>query len=48
MVNFKIYDLTAWLTNNCNTHVVQYLKNSRESDNEIWSVNKTLHKKHFC
>ena len=20
-VNFKIYDVTAWLTNNCNTHI---------------------------
>ena len=25
-VNFKFYDITAWLTNNCNTHIVQYLK----------------------
>ena len=25
-VNFKIYDITAWLTNNCNTHIAQYLK----------------------
>ena len=25
-VNFKIYDVTTWLTNNCNTHIVQYLK----------------------
>ena len=25
-VNFKFYDFTAWLTNNCNTHIVQYLK----------------------
>ena len=24
-VNFKIYDVTAWLTNNYNTHTVQYL-----------------------
>ena len=26
IVNFKIYDVTTWLTNNCNTHVDQYLK----------------------
>ena len=26
MVNFKIYDVTAWLTKNCNTNSVQYLK----------------------
>ena len=25
-VNFKFYDVTAWLTNNCNTHIVQYLQ----------------------
>ena len=24
-VNFKIHDLTTWLTNNCNTHIAQYL-----------------------
>ena len=24
-VNFKIYDATAWLTNNCNTYIAQYL-----------------------
>ena len=26
-VNFKIYDVTAWLTNNCNTNIAQYLMN---------------------
>ena len=25
-VNFKIYDVTVWLANNCNTHIVQYLE----------------------
>ena len=25
-VNFKIYNVTTWLTKNCNTHIVQYLK----------------------
>ena len=25
-VNFKFYDVTAWLTNNCNTHIAQYLE----------------------
>ena len=24
-VNFKFYDVTAWLTNGCNTHIAQYL-----------------------
>ena len=23
--NFKIYDVTTWFTNNCNTHIAQYL-----------------------
>ena len=25
-VIFKFYDVTAWLTNNCNTHIAQYLE----------------------
>ena len=25
-VNFKFYDVTAWLTNHRNTHIVQYFK----------------------
>ena len=25
-VNFKIYDVTTWLTSNCNTYIDQYLK----------------------
>ena len=25
-VDFKIYDVTTWLTNNCNARTVQYLK----------------------
>ena len=25
-VNFKFYDVTAWLTTNCYTHIIQYLK----------------------
>ena len=24
--NFKFYDTTAWLKNDCNTHIAQYLK----------------------
>ena len=39
-VNFKIYDVTTWFTNNFNTYIVQYLEKERETDNEIWSVNK--------
>ena len=29
-VNFKIYDAITWLTNNCNTHIDQYLKKERD------------------
>ena len=25
-VNFEIYDVTTWSTNNCNTHIAHYLK----------------------
>ena len=39
-VNFKFYDVIAWLINNCNTHVAHYLKKLRQSVNEIWSVNR--------
>ena len=30
-VNFKFYDVTAWLASNCNTHVAQYF-NMSESE----------------
>ena len=46
-VNFKIYDVTAWLTNKCNTHISQYLEKCRQSGNEIWSVNRLKREKHF-
>ena len=39
-VNFKIYCVTNWNTGNCNKHIARYLKNKRQSDNEIWSVNR--------
>ena len=39
-VNFKIYGLRDWTTNNCNKHIAQYLKKKRQSGNEIWLVNK--------
>ena len=29
-VDFKIYDVTNWETNNCNTHIVQDLKKQRQ------------------
>ena len=35
-VHFETYDVTAWLTENHNTHIAQYLTNYRQPDNEIW------------
>ena len=26
-VNFKLYDVLAWLTNNCNKHIAQHFEN---------------------
>ena len=39
-VNFKIYDVTGWAADNRNIHIAQYVKNSRQSGNEIWSYDK--------
>ena len=39
-INFKIYDVTTWLTNNHNTHIAQYPTKERQPDNEICSVNR--------
>ena len=36
MDDFKIYDVTVWLTNNCNIHIVQYLEKYGQSDNETF------------
>ena len=27
MVNFEIHDVTAWLKNNCDTHIAQFFMN---------------------
>ena len=29
-INFKIYDMITWLTNNCNTHIDQEVKAIRQ------------------
>ena len=47
MVYFKIYDVTDWITDNYNTHIIQYLKNLKQLGNETWSVNKIQSKKYF-
>ena len=44
-VNLKIHDVITWLTNHCNTHIDQYLKKWRQSDYEIWSVNRIKREK---
>ena len=46
-VNFKIYDVTTELTNNCNTHIAQYFTKDRQQDNEIWPVNRISLEKYF-
>ena len=46
-VNFKIHDVTNWLTNIYNTHIAQYLAKQRQLDNEAWSVNRTYPQKYF-
>ena len=35
-VNFKMYDVTGWTTNNYNTLIAKYLRKERQSSNEIW------------
>ena len=34
-VNLKIYDVTSWETNSCNTHIAQYLKKCCPISQEI-------------
>ena len=43
-VNFKIYDITTWLTNNWNTQIDQYFKKNRQSGNAILLANIFLEK----
>ena len=31
----KIYDVTDWFTNNCNTHIAQYLTTLRQPDSLV-------------
>ena len=38
-VNFKFYDLAAWLTNNCNTRIAQY---SRSKDNQTMKFGQLI------
>ena len=38
--NFKNYDVTAWLTNNDNKYIAQYLTKQKQPDSETWSVNR--------
>ena len=39
-VNFTIYDVLNWDTNNYGTHIAQYFKKWRQWDFEIWLVNR--------
>ena len=46
-INFKIFDVTNWETNHYNTHNTQYQKKKRQSDDEIWSVDRIKQEKYF-
>ena len=46
-INFKIYDFTAWLTNNYSPYIAQYLTQQKQPDNEIWSINRIKQEKIF-
>ena len=39
-VNFKMYDVITWLTNNYNTYIAQYFTKQRQTNDGIWSVNR--------
>ena len=45
--NFKTYDVTAWLTNNDNKHITQYLTKQKQPDSETWSVNRIYQEIYF-
>ena len=42
MINFKMYIVTNWRDNNNYTHIAQYSKEQRQTDNEVWLINKTI------
>ena len=44
MVNFKIFDVTAWTTINFNA---QYLKKKKQPGNEIWPINRAKNEIYF-
>ena len=46
-VNFEIYEVTIWLTNNCNTHIAQYLTKYKQLENENGPLNRIYKEKHF-
>ena len=45
-INFKIYEVATWLTNNGNTHIAQYLT-KKQPDNETWSIDRIYQGKYF-
>ena len=47
LVDFNFWRHNLWETNNCNTHIAQYLKKQRQSDSEIWSINRKQLEKYF-
>ena len=39
-VNFKMYEVTTWETNNCNKLTAQYIKKYKQLENETCSVDR--------
>ena len=39
--DFKIHDVTNWIPNNLKKQIYRYLKKKRQSENEIWLVDRT-------
>ena len=40
-------DFTTWFTNNCNTHIAQYLRKEEQPNNETLSINRPYQEKYF-
>ena len=45
--NFKVHDVTTWLTNTYGTHIVHYFTKQMQPDNETWSIDGIQQEKYF-
>ena len=46
-MTFKLYDVTHRTTNSYNINTTHYFKKQKQSDNEIWLINRKKCKKYF-